>query len=73
MKTILVKRYTIYQIVPTGKVERGLWDTKREYSLWHQETKNTKEEAEQWIAAQGERSFAFTILETYENEIDWGD
>ncbi len=71
MKTILVKRYQIYRVEDTGKVETSPWKTKREYSLWHEETKNTKEEAEEWIAAQGTRSFPFTILETYENEIVW--
>lgn len=72
MKTILVKRYQIYRVEPTGKVEEKTWDARREYTLWREETKNTKEEAENWIAAQqGGRSFPFTILETYENEIDW--
>jgi hypothetical protein len=71
MKTILVKRYAIYQIIPTGKVEGNHWEAKREYTLWHQETKNTKEEAEQWIAGSGLRCFPFTIVESYENQVDW--
>lgn len=71
MKKILVKRYQVYRVEPTGKVEENTWEARREYTLWREETKNTREEAEQWIAAQGERSFPFTILEIYENEIDW--
>ena len=71
MKTILVKRFAIYKIVPTGKVEGNVWEAKREYTLWHEETKNTKEEAEQWIAAQSLHCFPFTIVETYDNVPDW--